>query len=186
MEIKILTFAFSLMFNNAPIPDTPYNRFIELDFSTATIEASRTWSRFNSVNSTGERLLLSYNTKRGTNIEIEHFRNSGSDINIQIIRTRYWIFGNEIVYMDWYQGKPRYLYWLGGRYAFKRLTIGLSYSTDFDDERFSKSEIEFDYSRKLKGNWYLKPEFRRKAITIGDNDKSDWRFLVSFEWIRDR
>lgn len=185
-QVKLITFAMSLMFNTASVPDIPHNRHIQINFTTTTMEASRSWSRFNNVNSNGEKLRLSYKTWKGTNTEIEHFRNNGTDINIQTIRTRYWIFGNEVVYENWFQGSPKYLYWLGWKHEFQNLTFGLSYSTDFETERFSKSNMEFNYYQKLKGNWYIKPIFERKTITHGEEDKSDWRFLISMEWRRKR
>ncbi len=182
MQIDIITFAFSLMLNTASIPDAPYNRFGEISFKTKHIEASKVWKRNNGISTQGENLRLAYKTWKGTNTYIEHFRDTGSNINLQTIRVRYWIVGNEVIYKDWFQGEPKYLNWIGFRHVFKRLTVGWDYATDFEPKRFSKSEIELSYLKKLKGNWFLKPEFKRKAIKEGREKKSDWKLLILFEW----
>lgn len=182
IQIKVLTLA--LMLSSPATENVPFNQYIEIGLKTENIEISRILERNNGISSYGEDLRLSYKTFRGTRTTLEHFRNTGSDINIQTIRTRYWIFGSEIIYKDFFKNEPRYLSWIGFRHVFKRLTIGLNYSTDFNSERFSKSEIELSFLKNLKKNWFLKPSFKRKTIQDGSNKKSNWRFTINFEWFK--
>ena len=182
--IKIISLSFSMMFSSPTIENTSNNRYEELTLRTKHIEISKVYERNNGVSSNGESFRLSYKTWRGTSTEIEHHRNTKSDINIQTILTKYWIFGNQILYQDWFGGKPKYLNWIGFKHNFKRLTIDLSYATDFESERFSKMNSEISYLKKLRGNWYFSPSFKRRAIWENSNKKSDWRFTFDFKWLK--
>lgn len=186
IQIKIISFALSMMFNSASSVDIPHNRLISFNIKTPHLEVSRMWQRSDGRNSNGEDIEINYKTWKKTNITLEHFRNSGADINLQTIRTRYWIVGSEIIYKDWFQGNPKYLNWFGSKIKIKRMVVGLSYSSNFEagPKRFSKKEMEFEYYQKLKGNFYLKPIYKRKSITDGLTNKSDWKLSVFLEWKR--
>lgn len=187
IKLKIITLYFSLMFNSASTPDMPYNRIVEFGVKNNHIEYTQMIERVNNEQNSGENILVHYDTWKKTKVSIEHFRQSGSELNYQSLKTIYGVIGNEILYTNWFQSEPKYLYWVGWRHSGSKLTFGFEYSDNLNSsDRFFKRGLELSYRKKLKGNWHIKPTFVKKMLYMKGVTKDDWRLLIAFEWRKDK